>query len=82
MNGWSDGGVTIATAVARRHRNPSGGSLREPWVSEDGRGEMEKKLMEKGGWMFVQGRLGVILSHVQHFVALLSCFHGLWSKVF
>ena len=32
--------------------------------------------------LVVQGRLGVILSHVQHFVALLSCFHGLWSKVF
>ena len=39
--------MTIATAVARRRRNPSGGSVREPWVSEDGRGEMEKKVMEK-----------------------------------
>ena len=35
--------MTIAAAAARRRRSPSGGSLREPWVSEDGRGEMEKK---------------------------------------
>ena len=42
--------MTIATAMRRRRRkNPSGGSLREPWVSEDGRGEMEKKVMEKKG---------------------------------
>jgi len=27
MNGWSDGGVTIATAAARWRRNPSGGEM-------------------------------------------------------
>ena len=50
--GWSNGGSTVATAVALWCRNPSGGMpLRRPWMKIYGRrrsGENQWKVRDEG----------------------------------
>ena len=52
-------------------------------MSEDGRGEMEKKMMEKGERLLVvQGGMEEWYARSSLFVLFLCWFDGLWSKVF